>query len=295
MGVKWTELAFFGGSFTCLPVNIRHDLYAVAQETGIRTLRFSTSPDCVNEEVLAEAVENNVEIVELGVQSLDDEVLKANRRPYTSGECMEAFKLVKKHVKKAGIQLMTGLYKETDQAFTETVNRALLMNADYARIYPCVVLSGTELAEKFASGEHRPVSLADSVARCAYAYILLTAAGTDVIRVGLHDSLSVKESAVGGAYHPAMGELVKTVAMATFFKMGHKIKLDHKYLNVAYGYGGILKKMNRDNVTVKAGEKPDFRDICRKITESLGEDSQRKLKEQTVSHAERLVSETNNR
>jgi len=295
MGVEWTELAFYGGSFTCLPARIRHDLYVVAKETGISTLRFSTSPDCINDAVLEESVANGVEIIELGVQSLDDEVLKANKRPYSSGECIRAFELVKKHVRKAGIQLMTGLLKESFSSFAGTVERAVLMGADYARIYPCVVLSETELAELYNAGEYVPLSLGDAVGRCAYAYIRLTAEGCDVIRVGLHDSESVKDSALAGAYHPAMGEMTKTVALATFFGMGGKLRVDQKYLNIVYGYGGVLKKMHRDKVEIEEGGKPDFRYITKFIMEKLGEDSQRKLQEQTACIAERFFCQADNR
>lgn len=295
MSVDWGELAFFGGSFTCLPKEIRLSLYKLAEETGINRLRFSTSPDCINSEVLDEASENGVEIIELGVQSLDDDVLKANRRPYSSSECLTAFELIKKNGFKTGIQLMTGLCKEDRKSFTETVEKAAAMGADYARIYPCIVLTGTELAELYEAGGYSPLSLAEACARSAYAYIKLTASGCSVIRTGLHDSASVKDSAAAGPYHPAMGELVKTVVLATFFEMGGKIAVDHRYLNTAYGYGGVLRNMYSASVEVSKEARLDFEHVCRKITEIFSEDSKWKLEEQTACHAERFFGETHNR
>lgn len=295
MDAKWTELAFYGGSFSCLPDGIRSELYKLAKETGINTLRFSTSPDCINQKILDESVRNGVKTIELGVQSLDDTVLKANKRPYLASECEAAFAHVKTAVEHAGIQLMTGLYKEDFNSFAKTVDRAVMMRADYARIYPTVVIEETELADLWRTGEYVPLTLADAVARCAYGFILLSASGCDVIRVGLHDSLSVRESALAGAYHPAMGDMVKTVVVQTFINTMGEICVDQRYLNVAYGYGGYLKKLYRENVFIKEGVKPDFKDMSKEIVRVLSEDYKRKLQEQTACYAERLVDSTNNR
>jgi len=295
MGVEWTELAFYGGSFTCLPNEIRLKLYSLAQETGIKRLRFSTSPDCINEKVLSEALSFGVKTVEIGVQSLDDFILKVNRRPYLSAECEKAVVLAKGKIETVGIQLMTGLYKEDFSSFSETVERSVELKADYARIYPTVVIEDTKLADLYRIGSYQPLTLAEAVSRSAYAYIFLTASGTNVIRVGLHDSQSVRDSAMAGAYHPAMGDMVKTVVVRTFLRLGGKISVDQKYLNVVYGYGGILKDMCSESVDIKTGAKPDFKGYCRYILEELGEDNKRKLKEQTDSFAERFVSQTDNR
>ncbi|PLX67967.1 MAG: hypothetical protein C0603_07590 [Denitrovibrio sp.] len=291
--VEWNELAYFGGSFSCLPKDIRYSLYRLAEESGMDRLRFSTSPDCISDEIIDEALANNVKVIELGVQSLDDSVLKANRRPYDSDECIEAVRLLKERVETVGIQLMTGLYKEDFSSFVETVEKAVLLNADYARIYPCVVFPETELSDLYTSGEYAPLELSEAVARCAYGYIMLTASGCNVIRVGLHDSDSVRDSAMAGAYHPAMGDMAKTVALQTFFEMGHVLQIDQKYLNIAYGYGCILKKMHRKQVEICAGVTPDFKLICEKIKESLGEDYKRKLQTQTNRNAKGLVDKTN--
>lgn len=286
---QWTELAYFGGSFTCLPADIRKELYRLAHESGISRLRFSTSPDCIDEEILDEAVANGVKVVELGVQSLDETVLSANRRPYTEEECVTAFQLIKNKIDTTGIQIMAGLYGESFSSFSGTIERACEMGADYARIYPCVVLKDTELAGLYLSGRYRPLSLSEAVSRCAYGYIKLTAAGCNVIRMGLQDSASVKESAIAGAYHPAMGEMAKTVVLLTYLSQGHKIYVEQKYLNTAYGYGGIVKNMFRDNIEIKEGARLDFKEICRVILE----DNQREIQEQTAHFSERLVGETN--
>jgi histone acetyltransferase (RNA polymerase elongator complex component) len=294
MGVEWTELAFYGGSFSCLPDEIRKSLYALAHETGISTLRFSTSPDCINEDIIRESIENNVKTIELGVQSFDDDVLKANKRPYDSSQCLRAIALIKASGISLGIQLMAGMYIETDETFVSTIDTAVSANADYARIYPTVVIEETELADMYGRGMYDPLTLADAVAKCAYGYIMLTASGCDVIRMGLHDSPSVKESALAGAYHPAMGDMAKTVVMQTFFEAGFKIEVAQQYLNTAYGYKAYLKNMHRDKVSIKEGVEPDFVYVTKKILERSGENNKRKLQEQITGYAERLISQTHN-
>jgi histone acetyltransferase (RNA polymerase elongator complex component) len=288
----WDEIAFYGGSFTCIPLVIRQKLYELAHNAGFFKIRFSTSPDCINEKVLDEAVKNGVHTVELGVQSLDDEVLQANRRPYTSEECISAFKKIKEKIPKTGIQLMAGLYKDDFDKYADTIDRALGMGADYARIYPCAVLEDTVLAELFRSGDYTPLELSEALSLCSYAYILLTASGCEVIRIGLHSD-GVESGILAGGYHPAMGDMVKTVAMLIYVSMGGKIEVEQKYLNIAYGYGGVLKEMFTGSVSMKNGAKPDFKSICTTIMEKTGENYKRKLKEQTDNFAKRLIDKTN--
>jgi len=294
MDVEWTELAFYGGSFSCLPDDIRKSLYGLASQTGIKTLRFSTSPDCINSDIIRESIENNVKTIELGVQSLDDNVLKSNKRPYVSDQCLRAIELIKESGISLGIQLMAGMYTEADEAFFTTIDKAVEAKADYARIYPTVVIEETELADLYRNGSYEPLSLADAVAKCAYGYIMLTASGCDVIRMGLHDSPSIKESALAGAYHPAMGDMAKTVVMQTFYEMGFELGIAQQYLNIAYGYKAYLKNMHKGKVSIKEGAEPDFTYITKKILETSGENNKRKLQEQITRYAEGLVSQTHN-
>jgi hypothetical protein len=130
------------------------------------------------------------------------------------------------------------------------------------------------------------------VARAAYAYILFEAEGSNVIRVGLHDSEGVKSSAIAGAYHPSMGDMVKTVTLMIYYNSGFGLKIDKKYLNVAYGFKSALK--DRAKVEIVDNIEPDFRNICRILKENAGEDYKRKIQEQTNYFSERLIRQTNN-
>jgi len=294
-GVRWTEIAFYGGSFTCLPSDIRQHLYELAHKTGINTLRFSTSPDCINDKVLTEAKANSVKTIELGIQSLDDKVLRMNRRPCSAAESESAVTLAKKHIENVGVQIMTGLYGDDSESFAKTIDRVIALKPDYSRIYPCTVLKGTELADMHQNGEYTPQSLADAVAKCAYGFIMLNNSGCDVIRMGLHSSLSDTDSVAAGVYHPAIGDMAKTVVLLIFLESGQEIAVEQERLSSAYGYGGYIKKVHRGKVHIEPGKKINFTDICRNIVRSCGEDYKRKIQEQTDYFAERLICETHDR
>jgi histone acetyltransferase (RNA polymerase elongator complex component) len=289
---KWDELAYYGGSFTCLSNDLQQKLYSIAHGYGFRRLRFSTSPDCVTDENMSMAAENGVETVEIGVQSLDDEVLRLNKRPCGSAETIEALHTVKKHIKKLSAQIMTGMYGENFFSFVGTVEAVLGVKPDYVRIYPCVVLKDTELYSLWQSGDHIPLPLAETLARCVYAYILFESAGIEVIRMGLQDAESMKSQIAAGDYHPATGDIVKTIAVAIYIGLGHNLLLDRKYINMAYGYNGYNKDACEDRLEIKEGAKPDMRALCKRITEV--ESYKRYIQKQAAFHAQRLVGSTNN-
>jgi len=288
---NWDELAYYGGSFTCLPEVLRMKLYALAHENGFQKLRFSTSPDCVTDANMAEAVQNGVETVEIGVQSLDDEVLRLNKRPCGVAETIKSLHTVKGHIKKLSAQIMTGMYGENFHSFDVTVDSVLSVKPDYVRIYPCVVLKDTELYFLWRSGDHVCLPLAETLARCAYGLILFEAAGIDVIRIGLQDAESMKEQIAAGEYHPATGDMAKTIAVAIYLGLGHNLVLDKKYINTAYGYNGYNRETCEGRLEIKDGAMPDIRAICQRITEV--ESYKRYIQRQAAFHAQRLVGAPN--
>ncbi|MGE4267656.1 MAG: radical SAM protein [Deferribacterales bacterium] len=289
---SWDELAYYGGSFTCLPEELRRRLYSIAHGYGFTKLRFSTSPDCVTDMNMAEAKANGVETVEIGVQSLDDEVLRLNKRPCGAEETIQSLHTVKKHIKNLSAQIMTGMYGENFYSFDVTVGTVLGLKPEYVRIYPCVVLEDTELHSLWQSGEHVCLPLAETLARCAYGLILFEAADIEVIRIGLQDAQSMQEQIAAGEYHPATGDMAKTIAVAIYLGLGHNLALDRKYINTAYGYNGYNREACEGRLEIKEGAKPDIRSICKRITEV--ENYKRYIQRQAAFHAERLVGSSHN-
>lgn len=291
---KWEEIAFYGGSFTCLPVEIQLKLYKMADDAGIGVKRFSTGPDCINDENMALAAENGVKTVEIGVQSLDDAVLRANNRPCDAENTVKAVKTAQKHIKTVICQLMAGMYMENFRSFAETIHKVIDIKPQGVRIYPCMVLKDTELDRLYKSGDFLPLPFEESLARSIYGLMMFESNDIDVIRIGLQDGESLKESITAGHYHPAMGDLAKTAVYGMYFESGLLLETDKKYLNTAYGYGGLNRELAEGKVIIKEGAVPNIRHICKSIRENIHEDYKRFIQRKAAFHAERLVGETHN-
>ncbi len=206
-------LAFYGGSFTAIPVPEQEALLAAAKpylDAGrIADIRLSTRPDAVDENILSMLQKYGVRTVELGVQSMDEEVLRLSERGHTAHEAERAAKTVKSAGFEVILQMMTGLPGDTREKSLATARSFIGLSPDGVRIYPTVILRDTPLYELWRAGSYREHTVEDAVDLCAELCDLFDGAGIPVIRVGLNptDDLSGGDAA-GGAYHPALGELV---------------------------------------------------------------------------------------
>ena len=210
------EAAFYGGSFTGLPLELQEELLtltdALLDEGFIGSVRLSTRPDYIDEERLQLLQCHGVRLVELGVQSLDDRVLAAAERGHTAAQVAPAVELLQRFGFQVGLQLMVGMPEQSFASVQETVRKAVAMHPDVARIYPLLVIKGTPLAADYAAGRFVPLTLEEAVTQAAWAYRELTEAGVNVIRIGLQpdDELCAPGNILAGPFHPAMGELVKS-------------------------------------------------------------------------------------
>ena len=208
------ELAFYGGSFTAIPEAEQEALLAAvvpARESGaVSTLRVSTRPDAVTEEKLARLRRYGVETVELGAQSMCDEVLLRSGRGHTSEDTVKAAKLVKDAGFTLILQMMTGLPGSNDARDIQTARSIAALHPDGVRIYPTVILRDTPLYDLWQAGMYREHTVEDAVRVCARILPIFADAGIPAIRLGLNPSDELSGgAAVGGAYHPALGELVR--------------------------------------------------------------------------------------
>ena len=181
-------------------------------EGFIGSVRLSTRPDYIDAERLQLLKEHHVELVELGVQSLDDKVLQAAERGHTAAAVTAAMALLKQYGFKTGLQLMVGMPQQSFASVKETAHQAIAMLPDIARIYPLLVIKDTPLAQTYAQGLFVPLSLGEAVTQAAWLYKELTQAGIKVIRIGLQadEELCAEGNILAGPFHPAMGELVKS-------------------------------------------------------------------------------------
>ena len=210
------EAAFYGGSFTGLDLALQKELLALTDELLDRkvvgSVRLSTRPDYIDEERLELLRAHGVKLVELGVQSLDDSVLKKAERGHTAQQVTKAVALLKSYGFKVGVQLMVGMPGQDFASVKATVEQVLALQPDVARIYPLLVIKGTPLAKSYVAGEFEPLTLEEAVRQAAYVYQHLSEVGVKIIRVGLQpdDELCAEGNIIAGPFHPSMGELVQS-------------------------------------------------------------------------------------
>lgn len=216
--IKNTEIAFFGGSFTAIPEEYMLRLLKAAKkyvDMGFAGIRLSTRPDCISEKILDTLAEYGVTSIELGAQSMSDDVLEANGRGHTALDTENASRLVKSYGFTLGLQMMVGLYKSTPETDRLTAKRIISLSPDEVRIYPVVVLRDTYLGKLYLSGEYRTYDIACAAELCAELLDMFESKGIRVIKLGLHASEEVESSMLGGIYHPAFREMCEAVRFRT--------------------------------------------------------------------------------
>ena len=212
------QLAFYGGSFTAIPESRQIELFEAAQpylEAGvISSIRLSTRPDAIDAAVLKRLKCYGVAVVELGAQSMCDRVLELSGRGHDSAAVENASRLIKAAGFRLILQMMTGLPGDTDESCIETVKRIIALGPDGVRIYPTVIVRDTVLCDMWRAGTYKEHSVEDAVRVCAKIAPLFDAAGIPIIRMGLNPTEDLSGGdALGGAYHPALGELVRSRIM----------------------------------------------------------------------------------
>ena len=206
------QVAFYGGSFTCLPEEKQEQMLRVVQpflgRGDVHCIRLSTRPDCLDSAICTFLKKMGVAIVELGVQSLDDDVLLRSRRGHTAEECRRAVSALKEAGIEVGIQLMPGLPGESGPSFFKGVREVIDLAPAFVRLYPALVVNHSGLAEMHRLGNYRPLTMNRAVALCRRAKEMFLQAGIRVVRIGLQPSASLEKELLAGPYHPAFGELV---------------------------------------------------------------------------------------
>ena len=205
------EIAFFGGTFTNLSREKQQEFFDLVKPylDENSSIRISTRPDTISEDILDFCRQNGVRTIELGIQSFDDDILSAAKRNYTSENAIQACKLIKKMQFNLGVQLMPGLPGFSRKSLEMTIKTTLQIKPVYVRIYPTIVLKGTELAAWYDLGLYRPLTLDDAISISAEMLNIFNENEIQVIKIGLHSDIA-PEQIVAGPYHQAFGELVRS-------------------------------------------------------------------------------------
>lgn len=211
------ELAFYGGTFTALPQELMLaylDVAAALRQSGlVSRVRCSTRPDCLGPDVLALLARSGMDLVEVGVQSFDNDVLAASGRGYDADAAVHGCEAVRASGLELGIQLLPGLPRMTPAIFACDVAAAAALAPSVARLYPLLVLEGTALARRWRAGSYTPWNVDETVDALADAFLTLWRAGIRVIRAGLAPESTLDNAFLAGPRHPAMGQRARSLAL----------------------------------------------------------------------------------
>ncbi len=213
-GTGRREVAFYGGSFTGLSEGAQRAYLEVVKpyldDNRIDGIRLSTRPDYISPTSLALLKEYGVETVELGLQSMDDKVLKLSGRGHLASDTVSAVELLKSEGFTVGLQLMPGLPGDTAELAVKTAKEAIKLAPDFVRVYPTLVIKDTPLFKLYERGDYEPWELEDMVSVCKEILSLFKEAGIKVIRVGLQTTEELRRDFVAGPMHPSFRQLIES-------------------------------------------------------------------------------------
>ena len=214
------EIAFFGGSFTAIDEKEQEDLLSLAYEYvkngDVDSIRISTRPDYIDKKILKRLKKYKVKTIELGVQSANDYILKRSNRGHTFKDVVKASKLIRRHGFVLGHQMMVGLPESNRIDEINTAKALIKLKPKMVRIYPVLVIKGTELEKEYNEGIYEPLTVVQAVETCKQLVRMFTDKGIDVIRVGLQNTEEItnpgeaKSEVVAGPFHPAFRQLVES-------------------------------------------------------------------------------------
>lgn len=249
-------IAFFGGSFTGLAIDNQNQYLDIALEykkaKKIDRIQLSTRPDYISKAILDNLKQHQVDIIELGAQSLDEQVLKNVHRGHTVQDVVQAAKLINEYQFELGLQMMIGLPSDTLQKSIQTAKQIVELKAKNTRIYPTLVIKDTALEQMYKENKYTPLSITEAVDWSAYIYKIFVENNIKVLRLGLHPSegLMSGKNLIAGPFHVSFKELVyseiwKRKIIKSIDKNLSKticISVHSSQINFAIGYGKSNKK-----------------------------------------------------
>ena len=216
---KCVEVAFFGGSFTAIEREKQEELLTAVQpyikNKKVDSIRLSTRPDAIDKSILKMLKKYHVKTIELGVQSSNNYILARCKRGHSFEDVIKASKLIRLYGFNLGHQIMVGLPDSNEKDDIQTAKDSIKLRPKMVRIYPVLVIKGTELEEEYEKGDFIPLTVSQAVERSKEIVKLFNQKHIQIIRVGLQNTdtitdVSKKESEViAGPYHPAFGQLVE--------------------------------------------------------------------------------------
>ncbi|MEZ7891843.1 MAG: radical SAM protein [Candidatus Wallbacteria bacterium] len=223
------EIAFYGGTFTALEINIQSRLMEGAlvalAEFGVppsrfKGIRISTRPDFITDEILKNLKSHNVKTIEIGVESFNDRVLEYSNRNYTGKCAYNALKSIKANGFELSVHLMCGLPFQTREIFMGDIFKTLEIEPEYARIHPLCVIKGTEL-EKLLDEKRTELFTDDAelIKQTSLALCYLESGGIKVIRIGILENEKFRKEVISGPAYPNLREIVEGEIHEALFQL----------------------------------------------------------------------------
>ena len=213
------EIAFFGGSFTAIDIKFQEELlqtaYEYIKQKKVSYIRISTRPDYIDKERLKLLKKYGVKVIELGVQSTNDYILKKCKRGHTFEDVKKASKLIRRNGFILGHQMMIGLPESTRLDELKTAKDLAKLKPKMIRLYPVLVIKNTELEQQYKNKEYEPITLNQAVETCKELCYFFARKKINVIRIGLQNTdiisnpKNINSEVVAGPYHEAFGQLVE--------------------------------------------------------------------------------------
>lgn len=255
----YVELSFFGGSFTGISIDYQNELLEAAKgaldDGKIDDIRLSTRPDYINGFILDNLKRYGVGVIELGVQSMSNEVLYIAERGHSPEDVIEASKLIKEYGFKLGLQMMTGLPGDTLEKDLYTAREIIKLKPDFVRIYPALVIKDTYMEYMYRSGTYKPLELDEAIAISKALYKEFTNANIPIIRMGLQatEKIAAGRDVVAGPFHPSFRELVESsllndmmeYVIEKYYAQSDKIVIDINPLDISKLYAGRKRFFNK--------------------------------------------------
>ena len=213
---KAVELAFYGGNFTGMDpaeqIRLLKITDSLIERRMVDRVRIATRPDDIDTNILEFLKKHHVETIEIGTQSLTDDVLELARRGHTAEDVRRAVMLAKGYEFTVGLHLMAGLPGDTADKFRETIQKTISLHPDMIRLHPTLVFADTPLAALYQAGDYVPLDLGDAIRLCKYALVEFKRADIPLIRLGLQTTELMQQpgSLIAGPYHPAFRSLVES-------------------------------------------------------------------------------------
>ncbi|RDI91685.1 oxygen-independent coproporphyrinogen III oxidase [Thermosipho africanus Ob7] len=266
------EIAFYGGTFTAIPLEKQKELIALVRKFYPDTpIRISTRPDELDYENLKFLKQNNVKTVEIGIQSMFDNVLSAANRGHSRKDNLNAVNLLKKFGFEISAHLMIGLLNDTIKKDLLSIQELLNLGVKMFRIHPTIIFKNTELEKLYLEGKYNPLTLDEAVNIASEMLLLIYQYEAKVIRLGYFVPENQKNQIVAGPYHPSFGDMTKSKAMNKIITRLNikKVKYPKKFESWFNSYDNkqleiekYLSESNEiffDNLSLKEASKRSFR------------------------------------